>query len=116
LDSNIHKGDLDMRTSTKFTALVCGLATLMLAVPAEARVNQRQDRQQQRIAKGISNGKLTAQEAARLEQQQAQIDRYEARSRADGRGLNRAERARLENKQDRASKSIYRKKHNANRR
>lgn len=94
-----------------FPLAALSLVALLAAVPAEARINQRQDNQQQRIAKGISTGKLTARETVRLEQQQVRIARYEARSRADGRGLNRAERARLEAKQDRASRNIYRQKH-----
>jgi hypothetical protein len=105
-----------MRKSFTFAAIMCSLATLAVAVPAQAGVNQRQKHQQHRIAKGINNGSLTAQEATRLEQQQARTARYEARSRADGNGLNRAERARLRAKQNRAGRNIYRQKHDAQRR
>ena len=94
-------------------AALCGLATIATAIPAEARVNQRQDRQQQRIAKGISNGSLNAREAVRLERSQAHIARFEARNRADGGGLNFNERARIEALQDRASKRIFAQKHDA---
>ena len=97
-------------------AALCGLATIATAIPAEARVNQRQDRQQQRIAKGISNGSLNAREAVRLERSQAHIARFEARNRADGGGLNFNERARIEALQDRASKRIFAQKHDAQRR
>lgn len=102
--------------NTLIIAAACGFAAFAAATPAEARVNQRQAQQQQRIANGISTGRLTAAEAARLETQQARIARYEARNRADGGGLNRAERARINQLQDRASHTIYRQKHNAQRR
>lgn len=96
---------------TKIIAALCGVAALAAAMPAEARINQRQHRQQTRIDNGINNGSLSAREVAGLERQQAKIAAYEARSRADGNGLSRVERARLEKKQDRASKSIRRQKH-----
>ncbi len=96
---------------TKIIAALCGIAALSAAIPAEARINQRQDRQQARIAKGVNNGNLTARETAGLAKQQAKISAYEARSRADGPGLTAVERARIEKRQDRASKSIRRQKH-----
>lgn len=96
---------------SKITLIIAAITTLGIAIPAEARINQRQDRQQHRIAKGINNGSLTAREAAGLEKQQAGIDALEARSRADGPGLTPKERARIEKRQDRASKAIYRQKH-----
>jgi hypothetical protein len=95
---------------------VCTLAVLATAMPAQARINQRQNHQQHRIASGLHNGRLTAREAVRLERQQVRIGRYEARSRADGGGLNFNERARIETLQDRASRHIYRQKHDAQRR
>jgi hypothetical protein len=85
------------------------------ASPAEARINQRQTKQQARIAKGVANGSLTANEAARLQRQQVHIAHYEARSRADGPGLTSVERARIEQKQDRASRNIRRQKHDRQR-
>lgn len=100
-----------MRTRYKITALIAGLGVLGAALPASARINQRQHHQQHRIANGIGNGSLTAREAARLERQQAHIARYEAHSRADGHGLSRSERARIEAMQDRASRQIARQKH-----
>ncbi len=91
----------------------CGVAAVATALPANARINQRQQHQQHRIAKGIQNGSLTAHEAVHLERQQVRIARYEARSRADGGGLNFNERARIEAMQDRASRNIRRQKHDA---
>lgn len=89
----------------------CALSALAIANPASAHINQRQDRQQHRIAQGTASGHLTPRESARLERQQAHIARYEARSRADGGGLNRRERANLARMQSHASRNIYRQKH-----
>ena len=101
-----------MRTRTLFAAAACGIAALA-AVPVEARINQRQHHQQNRIYNGVRSGELTRREAYRVERQQAHIARYEHRSRADGSGLNGRERYRLERMQDRASRNIYRQKHDA---
>jgi hypothetical protein len=87
------------------------MCTISAAMPAEARINQRQDRQQQRIVNGIQDDSLTARETAGLVKQQASIRQYERRSRADGNGLSPVERARIEQRQDRASRNIYRQKH-----
>jgi hypothetical protein len=97
-------------TMNKITLALAALCTLTAALPAEARVNQRQDRQQHRIVGGINNGSLTVRETAGLAKQQASIRKYERRSRADGNGLNAVERARIEHRQDRASHNIYRQK------
>lgn len=96
----------------KTSALMIAAITLLaIAVPAEARINQRQDRQSVRIVNGVENGSLTEREAKGLAKQQARIAAYEARSRADGPGMTKAERVRIENMQDRASHNIHRQKH-----
>ena len=100
-----------MRIRTLFAAALLGAPTIAAAAPAEARINERQGRQQHRIGNGVAGGQLTARETYRLERQQAHIARYEARSRADGPGLTGRERYRLERMQDRASRNIYRQRH-----
>jgi len=101
-----------MRTRFIFAALL-GFAALAAAGPADARINQRQGHEQQRIYRGIRSGELNGRETFRLERQQAHIANYEARSRADGGGLSWHERYRLERMQDRASRNIYRQRHDA---
>lgn len=101
-----------MRIRIFIAAASCGVAAFA-ALPAEARINQRQHHQQGRIYNGVRSGELTRREAYGLERQQAHIARYEHRSRADGGGLSGAERYRLERMQDRASRNIYRQKHDA---
>jgi hypothetical protein len=102
-----------MRLNLTLAAALCAVVTVGTVLPAQARINQRQQHQQERIAKGLHNGSLTAREAVRVERQQTHIARYEARSRADGGGLNFNERARIEALQDRASRTIHNQKHDA---
>jgi hypothetical protein len=98
-----------MRIALLFVASL-GVAAVA-AAPAEARINQRQAHQQQRIARGVHSGQLNAREAYRLERQEGRIAAYEARSRADGGGLSARERVRIEHMQDRESRRIYRQRH-----
>ncbi|GAB4242376.1 MAG: hypothetical protein OHK0028_20960 [Deltaproteobacteria bacterium] len=80
--------------------------------PAMPGVERRQQVQQRRIGQGIESGQLTPREAARLEREQAGIERAQRRAESDGR-ITPRERARLHRKQDRASRHIYREKHDA---
>ena len=98
-----------MRTTFLFAAAL-GVAAIT-AGPAEARINQRQAHQQQRISRGVADGQLTARETYRLERQEGRIANYEARSRADGGGLSARERVRIEHMQDRESQRIYHQRH-----
>jgi hypothetical protein len=99
-----------MRTKL-FCAALIGVTALTAAAPADARINHRQYRQQQRIANGVHSGALNARETYRLERREGHIARYEARSRADGGGLSGRERYRIERMQDRTSRAIHRQKH-----
>lgn len=98
--------------------VLVGLGLVLAAASASAqagqayeqRVDNRQDRQEQRIENGIRSGELTAAETRRLGREQAGIVRAEARAEADGK-VTRREAVRLEHKQDRASRHIYRQKH-----
>ena len=76
---------------------------------ARHSINARQREQQKRIGEGVENGSLTPREAQRLEREQAQFNRQEARLRQGG--LSPRERERLEDEQDRLSRQIYREKH-----
>ena len=73
-------------------------------------IDQRQANQEQRIDQGIASGQLTQREAGRLEQQQQHINTIEDKSKSDG-VVTKKERARLHAAQDKASKKIYRQKH-----
>lgn len=101
--------------TVKITAIV--LATLF-SIPAFAQntatpnIDKREANQQTRIANGISSGALTAQEAANLERREAKIEADKQMAKADGK-VTKAERAKLHREQDRASRKIHAKKHNA---
>jgi len=74
-------------------------------------IQQREANQQKRIDQGVASGRLTPREAGRLEAQQAKIKQDETRMKADG-NLSRRERTKLTKEQNRASRTIFRKKHN----
>lgn len=76
-----------------------------------ARVDARQKSQRARVHQGNTSGALTAGEAAQLKTQQARIRRGERRARADG-TVTEEESARLEARQDAASKNLQYKKNN----
>ena len=67
---------------------------------------QRDVNQQTRIEQGLKTGSLSTAEAARLEKQQSQIERLQARELKNGK-LTAAERARLTAAQDKASHDIH---------
>lgn len=76
----------------------------------EQRVDHRQHRQAARIEQGVESGQLTAREQARLQHQQQHINRLERHTEADGH-VTAQEALRMEKAQDRASRQIYRQKH-----
>jgi hypothetical protein len=73
---------------------------------------QRNVNQQQRIQNGMENGSLTNREASRLEASQARTDRRIANSAADGH-VGAREQAGVRRSENRDSRQVYRKKHNA---
>jgi len=78
-------------------------------------INHRQINQKRRIGQGIRSGELTRGEAHRLGHQQLRVQRQKRHLKADG-TFTKRERLRVHKSQNRASKNIYRKKHNARRR
>ncbi len=99
--------------------LVAGALSLIAAGVAFAstndpRIQQRELNQDKRIDQGVASGQLTPKEAGRVEAQQAKIKQDEARMKADGK-LTKKERAKLTREQNRASRTIYRQKHDQQR-
>ena len=78
-------------------------------------VDRREGRQSRRIKHGVRSGSLTRREARNLAAQQARIRRHERRVKADG-VVTARERVSLQRQENRASRNIYRKKHNLRRR
>jgi hypothetical protein len=90
----------------------------ILAVPAISQtaptINQRQRNQQKRIAQGVKSGQLTPAETANLERREAAIhNEVKTERAANGGHLTPAERRQVTRQQNRTSRAIYRKKHNA---
>jgi hypothetical protein len=83
--------------------------------PGHPRVNQvngREENQQQRIANGVSSGKLSAQQTANLEKREASVQNREQKDMAAHNGhLTKAEQNGINRQQNRISKSIYKDKH-----
>lgn len=81
--------------------------------PAQNRVNQREENQQQRIGNGVKSGQLTPGETSHLERGEQHIDNQVARDRsANGGHLTGQERRQVNREQNRESGRIYRDKHN----
>lgn len=78
---------------------------------ATPRIDQRQVEQQKRIDQGVASGQLTPKEAAGLQKRETKIAKDEAVAKADGK-VTAKERRKLDREQDRASKAIYKQKHN----
>lgn len=85
-------------------------ASFAQGATATPRIDQREQRQEQRIQQGVGSGALTPRETYRLEQEQAHIDKAEARAKSDG-TVTARERKHLSKMQNRASHDIRRQKH-----
>jgi hypothetical protein len=78
--------------------------------PVTPVVDAREHNQKERIKDGVQSGELTKVEAHKLRKEQRGVKKAEARAKADGE-VTPAERAKLDRKQDRASKHIAKQKH-----
>lgn len=75
-------------------------------------VDARRQNQQKRIGEGIENGKLNAGQAAKLEGQEAKINRQVRQDRAaNGGKLTQAEKRQINKEQNVESRRIYKNKH-----
>src|SRR5947208_16149369 len=100
-----------MKFARTAIAAALGLAFCGAAF-AQAGTVQRDVNQQQRIEQGLQSGQLNTREAARLEREEAKVERDQARALQDGK-LSPAEKARLAREQNKVSRDIYREKHDA---
>jgi hypothetical protein len=106
-------------TQFKTLAVSLTLAFASIGVFAQAassastpRADKRQAAQERRIASGVSSGKLTEKEAARLEKEQALVGKVEDKAKADGTVTNK-ERAVIHHTQKKTNRAIARQKHDA---
>jgi hypothetical protein len=104
-----------MKKKLFFSGFILSLLLIGISSSAQTKtpnINERQERQQARIAKGVNNGQLTARETEHLEAREAKIQHDKRMAKADGK-VTPAERAKLEREENRTSKAIYRQKHDA---
>lgn len=78
-------------------------------------VDAREQRQKARVRQGVRSGELTRREADRLRAEEAKIKADEAAAKSDGKVTAR-ERRKLQREENRASRHIYRQKHDAQKR
>jgi len=99
-------------TRSLLTAAV--LAALPLGAFAQNTASEvhRNVNQQQRIEQGLQSGSLNTREAAKLEREEANVNRMQARALKDGK-LSDAEKARIDRAQNKVSRDIHREKHDA---
>ncbi len=97
---------------TVIAVLLMMFALGSIAQTATPHTRHRQVNQQGRIIEGAHSGELTRREAVGLEMQQARIQHDKKVAKSDG-VVTRAERRRLQREQNRASRNIYRQKHDA---
>lgn len=106
-----------MSTKILFASAALALATLGAQAQssdpaATPRIDRREANQEQRIQQGVGAGQLTARETYRLEKEQVAINRAEVKAKSDGK-VTAQERRHLTKMQNRASRDIYRQKHDA---
>jgi len=115
---------MDLKKIALITALALTPAALLAQTAAPTTtptpgkndydINQRKVDQQDRIANGVKSGELTAGETARLEHQEAGINKEERGMRAQDNGhLTKQDRSTIHSQQNQESRRIYRDKHNS---
>jgi hypothetical protein len=96
-----------LKTFTTISSAVLFLGSFTIV---EAGIPLRQERQQNRIYQGVRSGQLTRREFRGLEREQYRIQRNKQRFKSDG-NFTPQERARIQRQLNRASRDIYRQKH-----
>ncbi|MDX1981751.1 MAG: hypothetical protein SFV51_15890 [Bryobacteraceae bacterium] len=99
---------------TRITILLAAaMAIFAASAPAETRRGERARNQQARIRDGVQDGSLTRRETRKIERREADLARDARRMKATGGALTPAEKARIEARQDRLSRKIYKQKHDS---
>lgn len=94
-----------MKTRILVVSILVALGAASAFAQTTAGTVQRDVNQQTRIENGLKDGSLSTKEAGRLEKEQSQIDRLQAKDLKDGK-LSPKERAQLRIAQDKASHDI----------
>lgn len=109
-----------MNTPKRLTLLLAGILASGVGLLAqdtatpkrEGHVERRAARQQKRIDQGVASGQLTPKEAAHAEKREAKLQGDIAKAEADGK-ITKKEHAKLTAEENRNSRKLARKKHNA---
>lgn len=98
-----------------FSVLIVTGLFAVFAMAAAGQVtpgaDRRQRNQKHRVKQGIRSGEVTRVEARSIRRSTGSARRYERRAKSDGK-VTWKERARLQHKENKASRKIYRTKHN----
>ena len=105
-------GSAVAQTSTSSNTSGAGPGVVDPGHPRVNEVNRREQNQQNRIANGMKNDKLTPQQASNLEKREASVQNREQKDMAKHNGhLTKAEQKGINRQQNRISRSIYKDKH-----
>jgi hypothetical protein len=96
---------------TKFL-IVAALAIGLGVSGADAQIRHRVQTQHQRIRQGVKSGELTKPEAKNLRENQKDLHQDVKLAKSDGK-ITRGERKIIRKDENKDSREIYRKKHNA---
>ncbi len=93
-------------------AIVAGSLAVPIYTLAQStpRIDQRQEKQDERIERGIEKGQITKKEARRLEKGQEHVEDLEEKALRDGR-VTKDEKRQIEKAQDKQSQQIQKQRH-----
>jgi hypothetical protein len=103
---------MNIKTLVSAAVLTLFAAGAFAQAASTPKVDKRQDRQEARIQQGAASGSLTAREQRKLDRQQKSIANAEEKAKADG-VVTKKERARLQHRENKASRDIARQKNDA---
>jgi hypothetical protein len=96
--------------------MIAAIVSLSFASPgytlaqSTPRIDNRQDKQEDRIERGIQKGQITKKEARSLEKGQERIENLEEKALSDGK-VTKREKSRIEKAQDKQGQRIYNERH-----
>jgi hypothetical protein len=96
--------------------IIAAIVAVFFAMPGYAlaqstpRIDKRQERQDDRIERGIETGELTKKETRRLDKGQEHIDDLEDKALDDGK-VTKREQKRINKAQDKQGQRIYNQRH-----
>jgi hypothetical protein len=97
-------------------SIIAAIVATSFALPGYAlaqatpRIDQRQEKQDERIEKGLKRGELTKKEARRLEKGQEHVENLEENALENGK-VTKREKQRIDKAQDKQSQRIYKQRH-----